>query len=83
MIDVGLMPGDVAVVNKGMQPKIGQIVLATVDGEFTIKILGKQKDGGAALIPANQQGRDEPITIKESMSFEIWGVVTGSMRRFK
>ena len=45
MIDVGLMPGDKAVVDRSKIASIGDIVLAVLDGEFTIKTLAKKKDG--------------------------------------
>lgn len=83
MIDVGLMPGDKAVVDRSKLASIGDIVLAVLDGEFTIKTLAKKKDGSPRLLPANSTGAYSPIDIKEGMSFEIWGVVTGSFRRFK
>lgn len=83
MIDVGLMPGDKAVVDRSKIASIGDIVLAVLDGEFTIKTLAKKKDGSPRLLPANSTGAYSPIDIKEGMSFEIWGVVTGSFRRFK
>ena len=83
MIDVGLMPGDKAVVDRSKIASIGDIVLAVLDGEFTIKTLAKKKDGSPRLLPANSSGAYSPIDIKEGMSFEIWGVVTGSFRRFK
>jgi DNA polymerase V len=34
-------------------------------------------------LPANASGKYQPIEIKENMTFEVWGVVTGSFRRFK
>ncbi|MES2014056.1 MAG: translesion error-prone DNA polymerase V autoproteolytic subunit [Pseudomonadota bacterium] len=83
MIDVGLLPGDKAVVDRSKQPSVGNIVLAVLDGEFTIKTLGRSKDGNARLLPANSTGAYKPIEITEEMNFEIWGVVTGSFRRFK
>jgi DNA polymerase V len=83
MIDVGLMPQDKVVVDRSKLAKIGDIVLAVINGEFTIKTLGRNKDGNALLIPANSSGAYKPIVITEEMSFEIWGVVTGSFRRFK
>ncbi|HBX61000.1 MAG TPA: error-prone repair protein UmuD, partial [Methylophaga sp.] len=58
-------------------------VLAVVDGEFTIKLLAKNKQGAPRLLPSNQSGEYRPIEIKDGMQFEIWGVVTGSFRRFK
>lgn len=83
MIEAGLMPGDKAVVDKGKLPVVGDIVLAMIDGEFTIKTLAKQKDGSPKLLPANSSGKYTPILIQEPMQFEIWGVVTGSFRRFR
>ena len=81
MINAGLLPGDKAVVDRSKQAKVGNIVMAIVDGDFTIKTLGKAKNGMPRLLPANP---DYPvIEIKEGMQFEIWGVVTGSFRRFR
>ncbi len=83
MIEAGLMPGDKAVVDKSKMPVVGDIVLAMIDGEFTIKTLAKQKDGNPKLLPANSSGKYTPIIIQTPMQFEIWGVVTGSFRRFR
>lgn len=83
MMDVGLLPGDKAVVDRSKLASIGDIVLAVIDGEFTIKTLARKKDGTPRLLPANSTGVFNPIEIKEGMDFEIWGVVTGSFRRFK
>lgn len=83
MIETGLMPGDKAVVDRSKIPVIGDIVLAVVDGDFTIKILNRQKNGNPRLLPANASGKYQPIEIKEGMQFEVWGVVTGSFRRFR
>lgn len=82
MIEAGLMPGDKAVVEKGKIAAVGDIVLAMIDGEFTVKTLSKQKDGMPKLLPANSSGKYSPILISKQMQFEIWGVVTGSFRKF-
>ena len=58
-----------------------QIVIAEVDGEFTIKSLAKSKEGLPRLLPAN--AKFSPIEIKEGQNFQIVGVVTGSVRKFK
>lgn len=83
MIDAGLLPGDKAVVDRSKIASTGNIVLAVVNGEFTIKILHRNtKTGSVQLLPANASGVFAPIHITEEMQFEIWGVVTGSFRRF-
>lgn len=83
MIEAGLLPGDRAIVERDKVPSIGDIVLAMIDGEFTIKTLAKQKNGDPKLLPANSSGKYEPILILKQMQFEITGVVTGSFRQFK
>lgn len=82
MVEAGLLPGDKVVVDRSRMPAVGNIVLAVVDGEFTIKIFGKT-NGRPVLLPSNNSGEFKPIEIKEGMNFEVWGVVTGSFRRFK
>ncbi|WP_370690422.1 LexA family protein [Methylotenera sp.] len=83
MVDIGLLPGDKAVVDRSKIASIGDIILAVIDGEFTIKTLSRTKEGNIRLLPANSTGAYSPINITEEMNFEVWGVVTGSFRRFK
>ena len=83
MIEAGLMPNDKAVIDRSKTPATGDIVLAVVDGEFTIKTLSKQLNGHPRLLPANTSGDYHPIDLKGDMQFEIWGVVIGSFRRFR
>lgn len=80
MIDAGIFEGDIAVVDRARLASIGDIVLAVIDGEFTIKILNQSEDGKPVLLPANPVF--SPIEILEGMQFEIWGVVTGTVRKF-
>lgn len=82
MIDVGLMPGDKVVVDRAKTPILGDIVLAVVDQEFTIKILGQAANRMPKLMPANSSGAYKPIYIHPSSQFEIFGVAIGSIRRF-
>ncbi len=83
MTDAGLLPGDKAVIDRSKLAAIGDIVLAIVDGEFTIKTLGRSKDGSPLLLPANSSGEYKPIEVKKHMHVEIWGVVTGSFRKYR
>lgn len=82
MIDAGLLPGDKVVVDRSKDARKNNIVLAVVDGEFTIKRLSKDTNGRPLLLPENNTGAYSPILIKDGMQFEIWGVVTGAFRRF-
>ncbi len=81
MRDAGLLENDIVVVDRSKKPVISNIIIAIIDGEFTIKSLGQSKSGRPILIPANP---DYPIIeIKDETDFQVWGVVTGSFRRFR
>jgi repressor LexA len=78
MIEAGIMPGDMVIVNKGQTPKSGDIVIAEVDGEWTMKYLRKRGDA-VALIPAN--AKYKPIKPKNEL--KIAGVVTAVVRKYQ
>ena len=80
MIDASINDGDIVIIDRSMQAKIGDIVLASVDGNFTIKTLSKYKLR-PRLLPANEKYK--PIEIDDNTQFELWGVVTGAVRKFK
>ncbi|MGI4765127.1 MAG: LexA family protein [Janthinobacterium lividum] len=80
MRDRGLLPGDVAVVDRARAPVSGGIVLGLVGGEFTIKTYRLKAGGAVVLEAANPDFPD--ITIGETSDFEVWGVVTGIVRTF-
>ncbi len=77
MIDAGLMPGDTVIVKKHVPHNMGDIVVAIVDGEFTVKYLAKDKRG-YFLQPGNKAYK--PIRARNDL--EIYGVVTGSFRKY-
>ena len=79
MIDAGIYPDDILIVDRSLEPAHGKIVIAVVNGELTVKRL--DTGGGAVrLIPENC--RHEPINITEETDFSIWGIVTGAVREF-
>ena len=80
MIEVGIFDNDILIVDRSRNAQVGDIILAVLDGDFTVKTLG-HTNTGPCLIPANKNY--SVISIKEGQHFEIWGVVTGSMRKFK
>lgn len=79
MLDAGIFDGDMLVVDKAIKPRHGQIVVAVVDGEFTVKYL-YQRAGRVKLRPANVTFPD--ITPTDGQTIEVWGVVTCSIKRF-
>ena len=80
MIDVGIHDNDIVIVDKSQKAATGDIVLASIDGDFTVKLLSSYKSK-YRLLAANEKYK--PIEINESMQFEVWGVVTGAVRKFK
>lgn len=72
MIDARIHEGDLVIVDSSLEAKEGDIVIATVDGDFTIKRL--QLSPAPALLPMNS--RMSPIYLKEGEELAIFGVVT-------
>lgn len=78
MIDAGIHEGDIAVVEKRNLANVGDIVVAIVDNEFTLKTLDKER-GQFILRPANQA---YPI-IRPQGTLEIFGVLIGLIRKYR
>jgi DNA polymerase V len=79
MIVAGIHDGDKVVVDKALKAKHKDIVVAVVDGEYTIKRLYKYK-GRIELRPENPDY--QAITFSEGHELQIWGVVVGVIRRY-
>ena len=80
MIDLGVADGDILVVNRALNPKHGDIVVAEIDGDFTVKQFWRrsgvvQLRAGNATFP--------PILFKDGQTMTICGVVTATIKRFK
>ncbi len=77
MVDAGIQPGDMVIVERKASYKPGQIVIASVDNEYTMKYLRK-KGNDFYLEPANKKYK--PIYPKES--FRVEAVVTAVVRKY-
>jgi repressor LexA len=77
MIDAGILPGDTIIVKKGASVKLGDIVVAIIDNEFTVKYLGQDQDG-FLLRPGNKAYSD----IRPLDHLEIFGSVVGIFRKY-
>ena len=78
MTGAGLFPGDVAVVDRSLTPSNGSIVLALIDGEFTIKRYCLLAGGGIVLLAENPRFMN--IEISPEVGLEVWGVVKHAIR---
>lgn len=73
MVDGNIHPGDILVVDRALSPSNGKVVIAVVDGEFTVKRLC-YKSRSTWLVADNPSY--PPISVEKHQDCQIWGVVT-------
>lgn len=78
MIDAGIHDGDVVVVEKNANAGVGDMVVAIVDNEFTLKHLDREKNAWI-LRPANPA---YPV-IRPKGQLELFGLVVGMCRKYR
>jgi DNA polymerase V len=78
MIEAGIYEGDALLVDRSIEPKHGNIVLAVLNNEFTVKRLYR-RGGVIKLIAENKLY--PPIVVKEGEEFSVWGVVTYNLHK--
>ena len=83
MIDAGICDSDIAVIDRSLQANDGDVIVAFVNNEFTIKYLdlSHKEEGYIELRPANRDF--QPIRIDDSDRFEVWGVVVWTIKNWK
>ena len=78
MMDAGFYEDDILTVDRNLEARNGQIVVALVDGRATVKTFRKDREG-VTLVPENK--RYVPIKILPASDFQILGVVTNVIRK--
>ncbi|MEI6891100.1 MAG: LexA family transcriptional regulator [Pontiella sp.] len=78
MIEAGIQPGDLVLVEKEGVPKQNDIVVAQIDGEWTLKYFGKD-EAGIYLDPANPNFS----RMRPELSLSIGGIVKAVVRKYK
>jgi DNA polymerase V len=73
MQGAGIYDGDLLVVDRSRTAKSGQVVIAVIDGEFTVKRL--QKSAGRTWLKA-ENPLYPPIELQEGQELQVWGVVS-------
>ena len=73
MINAGIFPDDILIVDRSLEARNNRIIVAILDGEFTVKRLKKYR-GKISLVSENPDY--EPIEVTEDRDFDVWGVVT-------
>jgi DNA polymerase V len=79
MIEAGIFPDDILIVDRSVTAQHGDIVIAQVQGEFTVKELVLRPH--VQLLPRNKNY--PPITFVEGAELELFGVVTGVVRQMR
>lgn len=77
MRDAGIFEGDLVIVERGKEPKVGDIVVGVLDGEFTLKRLKKEK--GKYYLQAENSDYPDMYALEE---LQTAGVVRGTVRRY-
>lgn len=83
MIDAGISDGDLIVVDRSLEPRNGDIIVAFFDGQYTLKYYDDthRADGYIELRPAN---KDYPVFhITEGDDFMVWGVVQYTIKNWR
>jgi len=77
MIEAGIMEGDMVIVERGREPKNGDIVIAEVDGQWTMKYFSRE---GKSIILEAANSRYPAIKAKSEL--RIGGVITAVVRKY-
>jgi DNA polymerase V len=78
MIEAGVFPDDVLVVDRSRQARSGDVVVARIGAEFLVKTLRIEGER-ISLVPANRHHR--PIVLGDGEELEVWGVATWNLHR--
>lgn len=78
MQGAGIHDGDLLIVDRAIEPKDKSVVVAVVNGEFTVKRIKKEK-GRVWLMPENE--KFQPMEMVEGSHLEVWGVVTNVIHK--
>ncbi len=80
MTGAGILDGDIIAVDRALEAQHGDIVLAVIDGELTVKELFRQ-EARIRLLPHHPEFA--PIEIRDGQELTIWGVVKGVVRKLR
>lgn len=79
MVGAGIFDGDLLIVDKSLNASSGDIVIAIVDGDLTVKRLIMR---GTQVILKPENHRFKEIEFKDGQELQIWGVVTSTVKTF-
>ena len=77
MIEEGIEPGDLLVIDRSIEPDDGDLAVCCLEGDFTLKRI-HLTPAAVWLIPSNETF--DPILVTPDQRFEVWGVVTHTIK---
>lgn len=80
MIEEGIEPGDILIIDRSIEPDSGDLAVCCIDGEFTLKRIKLEKNR-VWLIPSNEMF--DPILVTPENEFSVWGVVTHIIKAYR
>jgi DNA polymerase V len=80
MLGAGIHDGDLLIVDRSLEAQDKSVVVAVVNGEFTVKRI-KKEQGRVWLVPENKNY--QPMEMLEGSELEVWGVVTNVIHEIK
>ena len=83
MEGAGIDSGDRVVVDRALEPRDGDIVVACLNGEFTLKYIDLSRKGEGIICLRPDNKRYDPIYMKEGDELVVWGVVSSVIKRFR
>lgn len=78
MLGAGIHDGDLLIVDRALEAQDKSVVVAVVNGEFTVKRI-KKEHGRVWLMPENKNY--QPLEMQEGSELEVWGVVTNVIHK--
>lgn len=79
MVGAGIFDGDLLVVDRSLTPVSGNIVIAVLDAELTVKRL-VWREGQVIRQPENPDFKE--IVLQDGQELQVWGVVTSTTKKF-
>lgn len=80
MTGAGILDGDIIAVDRSLEPRQGDVVVAVIDGALTVKELNRQGD---TITLRARNPEFKPIEFKLGQELVIWGVVKGVVRKLR
>ncbi|KAF2520049.1 translesion error-prone DNA polymerase V autoproteolytic subunit [Flavobacterium salilacus subsp. salilacus] len=80
MINAGIEDGDIIAINRILKAQDGDICVAVINNDFTLKRLRVEKNC-VLLMPENDNYK--PILVNDNEGFEIWGIVTHTLKNHR